>query len=123
METRKEVADIIQLVKNGLTAAELLYVIEADLDNPNLFTIMANDEEGYVNSGLLGWSEDLQAVYYACYNPVQANHDQGEGVAESESRCWWSAGSVDVFLCFLKGEVREIEARFRQIVQESEKSP
>ncbi len=118
-DSRPEVADVIREISEELTAAQLLHVCEADPENPDIYTVAAHDDDGFVNTGLCGWSETQGTVFYACHNPVTEAHDKAEGVPDDESKCWWSAQSTEVFVWHLSGRVRKMAAKWQRVMQES----
>ncbi len=112
---RSEVANVIAFIKDSLTAAQLFHAVEQDDLNPNVFTMAANDNDGYLNSAIVGWDAANGRVAYLCHDPSRENHDVAEGIPEEDSKCWWSAGTAAMLLMHLKGEVRKIRAKARKI--------
>lgn len=76
--------------------------------NPNVFSVATIDSDNFPNIGMLGWAEDENKVSYCCYDSIRGKHDEQEGVPEEESNCWWEASDLEMFILFLKGEVRKI---------------
>lgn len=116
--TRSEVADVVLALSKVLTDEQLLHVCETDGENPDVYTVAALDDEGFVNSGLVGYAPDSGEIYFACHNPVTETRDHLEGVPEDESKCWWPAGSQEVFLWHLVGRVRVMAAKWHRIMRE-----
>lgn len=117
MTAHPEIAEIVQYIKEQLTGAQLFHCVVQDPDNPNVYTVAAFDED-YVNTGFVAWNEEEQRIAFLCHNPVVEKHDQLEGVPPEDSKAWWDAKSAEVFLLHLTGGVREIEAKFRRLVEE-----
>lgn len=116
---RSEVANVVQFLRDSLTAAQLFHVVEQDDLNPDVFTVAAYDDD-YINSGIVGWDEGRQCCAYLCHDPARDTHNTAEGVPEEENRCWWSAGSSAMMLLFLKGDVREIVSRHQSLARASD---
>lgn len=119
MKPREEVANVIRFIKDSLTAAQLFYAIEPIPENPDAFTIAAHDDDGYVNSGILGWDNAAGTVRYFAYDPVRINHNEAEGIENGEVA--WETKTAEFFVAHLTGEVREIQAKYQRLLREAEK--
>ncbi len=117
---RSEVQNVVQFLRDSLTAAQLYHAVIQDDLNPDVYTVAAHDEDDYLNSAIVGWDKEKECVVYLCHDPSRENHDLAEGIPEEDSKCWWSAGSAAMLLMHLTGEVREIRAKQRKIELDSE---
>lgn len=113
--THGEVAAALDHIAETLAEHELLHVQEQDKDNPNLWTVAARDDSGYINIGFVGWSDVTNDVAFVAHNASRGTHDTEEGVQEDDSTALYTCADVDTFLLYLTGEVREIEADYRDI--------
>jgi hypothetical protein len=112
---RTEVENALAFITDSLKAAEVPYEAEVSDENPDVMVVCAADKQGYENVGLVGWSEDKGAVYYAAYNPVVGIHDEMELVPEEDSRCWFAPPTAEMFVWHLTGKIRAIVAEVREL--------
>lgn len=77
-------------------------------ENPNVFSISTIDKDNFPNIGIVGWSEEDKDVRFCCFDSTRAKHDEQEGVDSDDSKCWWEAKNLDMFILFLNGDVRKI---------------
>jgi hypothetical protein len=84
------------------------HAIEQCDENPNVFSIAAIDKSDHSNIGMIAYDNETKEICFFCYNPITGKHDEMEGIPEEESRCWWNAKELKIFLMFLTGEVRDI---------------
>lgn len=110
---RPEVESVLQFVRDSLNAAHLLHELEQTEENPDCWIVVARDDDGYENRGLVGWDDETNAVIYFAYDPLRFNHDQAEGIPEMESACWWQPDTAIMLLMHLKGDARRIMAKER----------
>ncbi len=117
-EPREEVANVLSFLRDSLMAADLAFAIEPVEENPNAFLIAAEDKGGYQNVGIISWNE-AQGVVYGAYDPVREKRDVMEGIAEDESKCWFSPDSAELMVWHLTGRLRELVKQQREIDQKA----
>lgn len=120
MKPREEIANILQFIRDSLTAAQLFHGIEQSPERSDLHEIVCYDDEERINAALIGWDDVEKTVRYYAYDPVRANHNEAEGIDGPDAEWAWETGSAEMLLLHLKGEVRRIQAKYRRLVREAE---
>lgn len=113
--TRPEINEILDFIHDYLNEEQLFHVQEVDADDPNLWICMARDKDDYLNGGIIGWDKTKDQIVFYAFDPLRAFHDDEEGVTPQDSRCFWDADNVNVFILHLIGEARQIVAKERKL--------
>ncbi len=106
--TRDEVAAALDFLWDNLEDQGLNHFQEQTDENHDTWTIGAVDREGGLNTGFVGWDDQLGAVTFAAFDTVQAKHDQDEGVTGSDTKPWWCPKDAEMFLMHLDGRARAV---------------
>lgn len=111
--TNEELAAALDFVHQSLEELGLKHDEEQTEENPNTWSLMALDADGYANVAFIAWDEGAKTLRFVAYDQMRERHDLAEGV--EDSKCWFSLNTVDQMLMYLTGEVRRILSRARQL--------
>lgn len=112
--THPDVVAAVDYLRDALTELELLHAAEQDEENPNLWTVVAHDDNGHINLAFVGWDRALSKVVFFAHNLQRDMHDMAEGVEDEDSKPWWEIPNADDLLLYLTGRVRDVLAVLRE---------
>ena len=118
LKIQRELSDALKTMAETLAEYQIFYVQQQDEIDPNFWTCAAKDHDGYLNTGFVAWDKEHNRVVFYAYDPLRANHDDAEGVAPEDSKCFWDTQNVENFILHLTGEVREIVKKHRETISQ-----
>ncbi len=112
--SRPEVAAALREIRDALESAQIPYEVRST-ENPDTWSIISNDLQGYANLAFIGWDCVAGQVIYQAFDPARKQRDIREGISEDDTKSWWSPVTVDHMVMFLTGDIRTIIEKARAI--------
>lgn len=112
MPCREEIANVVHFVEQTLTAAGVKHAFQQDDENPNLWSVAAVSEDR-LYMAFVAWNEEDQCVSYLGHDKVEERRREAEGFSPDMALAFVNLHNAYCLTLWLKGEVREIQAKAR----------